>query len=120
MSACSHRLWAPIWASMWFRVIRSRRLPIWYLPVLGYVAPIPILVHACILGGFALEIPDHLLDPIDLRLFIDPVVLPTSGRTVSKHTIVNNKWRGRKPGIGGDRWDRCCHHGSVLCINAIR
>lgn len=38
---------------------------------------------------------DHLTDPIDLRLFIDPVVLPTSGRTVSKHTIVNNNWRGR-------------------------
>jgi|UniRef100_A0A7S4GDX8 hypothetical protein len=41
----------------------------------------------------AVQIPEHLIDPIDLRLFLDPVVLPTSGRTVSKHTIVNNKWR---------------------------
>eukprot|EP00667_Euglena_gracilis_P009855 EG_transcript_10025 len=43
--------------------------------------------------GFGISIPDHLIDPIDLRVFIDPVVLPTSGRTVSKHTIINNKWR---------------------------
>eukprot|EP00906_Rhabdomonas_costata_P035345 RCo049656 len=41
----------------------------------------------------SVEIPEHLQDPIDLRLYVDPVVLPTSGRTVSKHTIVNNKWR---------------------------
>eukprot|EP01065_Artemidia_motanka_P014923 TRINITY_DN1879_c0_g1_i1.p1 TRINITY_DN1879_c0_g1~~TRINITY_DN1879_c0_g1_i1.p1 ORF type:complete len:881 (+),score=298.57 TRINITY_DN1879_c0_g1_i1:249-2891(+) len=39
------------------------------------------------------DLPDALCDPIDFKLFIDPVVLPSSGRTVSKHTIVNNKWR---------------------------
>ena len=39
------------------------------------------------------EIPERLCDPIDFMLLVDPVVLPTSGRTVSKHTIVNNKWR---------------------------
>ena len=44
-------------------------------------------------GGAPLEIPEALCDPIDFKLFVEPVVLPTSGRTVSKHTIVNNKWR---------------------------
>eukprot|EP01063_Lacrimia_lanifica_P010173 TRINITY_DN16915_c0_g1_i1.p1 TRINITY_DN16915_c0_g1~~TRINITY_DN16915_c0_g1_i1.p1 ORF type:complete len:741 (+),score=269.86 TRINITY_DN16915_c0_g1_i1:295-2517(+) len=39
------------------------------------------------------DLPDALCDPIDFMLLVDPVVLPTSGRTVSKHTIVNNKWR---------------------------
>eukprot|EP01062_Namystynia_karyoxenos_P004889 TRINITY_DN11730_c0_g1_i1.p1 TRINITY_DN11730_c0_g1~~TRINITY_DN11730_c0_g1_i1.p1 ORF type:complete len:1010 (+),score=255.47 TRINITY_DN11730_c0_g1_i1:75-3032(+) len=39
------------------------------------------------------DLPEALCDPIDFKLFVDPVVLPTSGRTVSKHTIVNNKWR---------------------------
>eukprot|EP01006_Ploeotia_vitrea_P042643 TRINITY_DN66647_c4_g2_i1.p1 TRINITY_DN66647_c4_g2~~TRINITY_DN66647_c4_g2_i1.p1 ORF type:complete len:898 (+),score=98.43 TRINITY_DN66647_c4_g2_i1:89-2782(+) len=39
------------------------------------------------------EVPEHLLDPIDFRIYTDPVVLPTSGRTVSRHTIINNKWR---------------------------
>ena len=48
----------------------------------------------------AVQIPEHLIDPIDLRLFLDPVVLPTSGRTVSKHTIVNNKWRGMTGVVG--------------------
>eukprot|EP01012_Entosiphon_sulcatum_P011667 TRINITY_DN1715_c0_g1_i1.p1 TRINITY_DN1715_c0_g1~~TRINITY_DN1715_c0_g1_i1.p1 ORF type:complete len:876 (+),score=136.43 TRINITY_DN1715_c0_g1_i1:50-2677(+) len=41
----------------------------------------------------ALEIPEYLTDPIDLCLYVDPVVLPTSGRTVSRHTIVNNRWQ---------------------------
>eukprot|EP01060_Flectonema_neradi_P029056 TRINITY_DN3934_c0_g1_i3.p1 TRINITY_DN3934_c0_g1~~TRINITY_DN3934_c0_g1_i3.p1 ORF type:complete len:813 (+),score=151.85 TRINITY_DN3934_c0_g1_i3:157-2439(+) len=44
-------------------------------------------------GGSPPEIPEALCDPIDFKLFVEPVVLPTSGRTVSKHTIVNNKWR---------------------------
>ena len=39
------------------------------------------------------HIPEHLFDVIDFRIFVDPVVLPTSGRTVSRHTIVNAKWR---------------------------
>ena len=38
-------------------------------------------------------VPENLIDPIDMRIFVDPVVLPTSGRTVSRHTIINNKWR---------------------------
>eukprot|EP00659_Diplonema_papillatum_P014250 gene14250-21856_t len=41
----------------------------------------------------AMVVPESLCDPIDFMLFVDPVVLPTSGRTVSKHTFVNNKWR---------------------------
>jgi hypothetical protein len=39
------------------------------------------------------DVPDALIDPIDFRVFLDPVVLPTSGRTVSRHTIINNTWR---------------------------
>jgi hypothetical protein len=39
------------------------------------------------------SLPDSLCDPIDYKLFYEPVVLPTSGRTVSRHTIINNRWR---------------------------
>eukprot|EP00760_Papus_ankaliazontas_P018685 PhM_4_TR17583/c0_g1_i1/m.31271 len=39
------------------------------------------------------NLPETLCDPIDYKLFHEPVVLPTSGRTVSRHTIINNRWR---------------------------
>lgn len=39
------------------------------------------------------QLPDALCDPIDYKLYHEPVVLPTSGRTVSRHTIINNRWR---------------------------
>ena len=40
-----------------------------------------------------LQVPETLIDAIDFRIYVQPVVLPTSGRTVSRHTIINNKWR---------------------------
>eukprot|EP00759_Apiculatamorpha_spiralis_P059049 PhF_6_TR963/c0_g1_i3/m.1830 len=39
------------------------------------------------------SLPESLCDPIDYQLYHEPVVLPTSGRTVSRHTIINNRWR---------------------------
>jgi hypothetical protein len=38
-------------------------------------------------------IPESLVDAIDFRIYVEPVVLPTSGRTVSRHTIINTRWR---------------------------
>jgi hypothetical protein len=37
--------------------------------------------------------PTNLLDPIDMRLFVDPMVMPASGRTVSYRTVVDAQWR---------------------------
>ena len=38
-------------------------------------------------------IPESLTDAIDFKIYVEPVVLPTSGRTVSRRTIINNRWR---------------------------
>eukprot|EP01059_Diplonema_ambulator_P017555 TRINITY_DN2956_c0_g4_i1.p1 TRINITY_DN2956_c0_g4~~TRINITY_DN2956_c0_g4_i1.p1 ORF type:complete len:803 (+),score=217.31 TRINITY_DN2956_c0_g4_i1:240-2411(+) len=57
------------------------------------IVPLQTLFSDLSEDDWALPIPETLCDPIDFTLFVDPVVLPTSGRTVSKHTIVNNRWR---------------------------